>query len=58
MTPGLVSIPLPGDLAVGPVYGMAVSGQSLVALRLALLMLSLEGPAIVARNGRPPIAGP
>lgn len=56
--PGLVSIPLPDALEVGPVYGLAVSGQSAAAMRLALFMLSPDGQAILAENGLLPIAGP
>ncbi len=56
--PGLVAIPLPDDLEVGPVYGLAVSGRSPAAMRLALFMLSAEGQAILAAGGLLPITGP
>jgi ABC-type molybdate transport system substrate-binding protein len=54
--PGLVSVPLPADLTVGPAYGMVVLTDSTVAARFALFVMSEEGQAILARYGFQPVA--
>jgi molybdate transport system substrate-binding protein len=54
--PGLVSVPLPADLTVGPAYGMVVLTNSPVAARFALFVMSEAGQAILARYGFQPVA--
>lgn len=56
--PGLVSVPLPPDLMVGPAYGMVVLTNNPVAARFALFVMSEQGQAILARNGFVPVAVP
>lgn len=53
--PGLVSIPLPDSLEVGPVYGLAVLTARPEAARLALFMLSDAGQAILVKGGLLPL---
>lgn len=53
--PGLVSLPLPDVLEVGPVYGLAVLTTRPEAARLALFMLSGQGQAILAHAGLLPL---
>jgi ABC-type molybdate transport system substrate-binding protein len=53
--PGLVSIPVPDALEVGPVYGLAILSDRPEAARLALFMLSDAGQAIIARSGLLPV---
>ena len=53
--PGLVSIPVPDTLEVGPVYGLAVLSARPEAARLALFMLSTSGQAILAKAGLLPL---
>ncbi len=53
--PGLVSVPLPDTLEVGPVYGLAILSDRPEAARLALFMLSERGQAILARGGLLPL---
>jgi len=48
---GLVSLPLPDALEVGPVYGLAVLSDKPDAMRFALFMLSQPGQAILAQGG-------
>lgn len=54
--PGLVSVPLPPELTVGPAYGMVVLTDNPIALRFALFVVSEEGQAILARHGFQPVA--
>jgi ABC-type molybdate transport system substrate-binding protein len=49
--PGLVSLPVPDELEVGPVYGLAVLSTSPEAARLALFMLSEQGQAMLRQAG-------
>jgi ABC-type molybdate transport system substrate-binding protein len=49
--PGLVSLEVPPALDPRPVYGVAVLSDRPEVLRLALLLLSEEGQALVTRNG-------
>ncbi len=53
--PGLVSIPVPDALEVGPVYGLAVLSDRPEAARLALFMVSERGQAILAQAGLLPL---
>ncbi len=53
--PGLISMPVPDALEVGPVYGMAVLSDRPEAARLALFMVSEKGQAILARGGLLPL---
>jgi ABC-type molybdate transport system substrate-binding protein len=53
--PGLVSLPVPDNLEVGPVYGLAVMSERPEAARLALFMLSETGQAILKAGGLLPI---
>jgi ABC-type molybdate transport system substrate-binding protein len=53
--PGLVSLPVPDDLEVGPVYGLAVMSDRPEAAKLALFMLSETGQAILTAGGLLPI---
>ena len=53
--PGLVSLPVPAELEVGPVYGLAILSDSPEAARLALFMLSDKGQAMLARAGLMPL---
>jgi len=52
---GLVSLPVPDALEVGPVYGMAVLSEKPEAMRLALFMLSKPGQAILVQGGLLPL---
>lgn len=52
---GLVSIPLPESLEVGPVYGLVVLSNRPEAARLALFMVSEQGQAILEKAGLLPL---
>lgn len=54
--PGLVSIPLPDALEVGPIYGLTVLSARPEAAQLALFMVSERGQAILAQGGLLPLA--
>ena len=54
--PGLVSVPLPPELTVGPAYGMIVLTDSRLAARFALFVMSEQGQSILARHGFHPVA--
>jgi molybdate transport system substrate-binding protein len=56
--PGLVSVPLPADLTVGPAYGMIVLTDSPLAARFALFVMSERGQGILAHAGFSPVALP
>jgi hypothetical protein len=45
--PGLVAVPLPPELAVGPAYGMVLLDAKPVTLRFATFVLSRAGPGPV-----------
>jgi molybdate transport system substrate-binding protein len=49
------SVPFPPDLEPKPVYGMAVLSAKPAALRVALLLVSEQGQAILAQAGLLPI---
>ncbi len=49
--PGLVSLPVPDDLEVGPVYGLAILSTNPDAGRLALFMLSEQGQTMLRQAG-------
>ncbi len=53
--PGLISLPVPDALEVGPVYGLAILSPRPEAARLALFMLSERGQDILARGGLLPV---
>lgn len=52
--PGLVSVPVPPALSVGPAYGLTVLSDKPLAARFALFVLSEPGQAILARHGFDP----
>ena len=56
--PGLVAVPLPPDLEVGPEYGLTVLSNNPAAARFALFVLSEPGQAILVRYGLLPVAPP
>ncbi len=51
--PGITTVEMPPELAVGAEYGLTVlrAGNAQTALPLALYMLSTDGQAILARYG-------
>ncbi len=53
--PGLVSIPVPDALEVGPVYGLALLSDRPDAQRLALFIVSEHGQRILAAAGLLPL---
>ena len=53
--PELVTIDVPPALDPHPMYGLAVLSDRPEVLRLAVLLLSEEGQALVARNGLVPV---
>ncbi|MGI4797873.1 MAG: substrate-binding domain-containing protein [Janthinobacterium lividum] len=53
--PGLVSVPVPETLEVGPVYGLAILSDWPEAARLALFMLSEAGQKILSDGGLLPL---
>jgi ABC-type molybdate transport system substrate-binding protein len=54
--PGLVSLPVPQPLSVGPAYGMIVLSENPLAARFALFIMSEQGQAILAHQGFDPVA--
>jgi ABC-type molybdate transport system substrate-binding protein len=54
--PGLVNIPLPPELAVGPAYGMVLLTSKPVALRFAAFVMSETGQAALQAHGFDPVA--
>jgi ABC-type molybdate transport system substrate-binding protein len=53
--PDLASLEVPAALDPQPVYGLAVLSDRPEVLRLALLLLSEQGQALIARNGLLPL---
>ena len=53
--PDLVSVEVPPALDPHPMYGLAVLSDRPEVLRLAVLLLSEQGQALVARNGLLPV---
>ncbi len=53
--PGLVSLPVPDALEVGPIYGMAILSTRPEVLELALSLLAAPGQAILAHGGLLPL---
>jgi molybdate transport system substrate-binding protein len=53
----LTALPFPPGLEPGPVYGMAVLSARPAALRVALLLLSEDGQAILTQAGLLPLLG-
>ena len=54
----LASFPVPSRLDPHPVDGMAVLSGRAQAMRVALLLLSEKGQAMIARQGLVPVSGP
>jgi len=54
--PGLVSVPLPAALDVGPAYGMVLLNAKPVTLRFAAFVMSETGQAVLAAHGFDPTA--
>jgi molybdate transport system substrate-binding protein len=54
--PGLVAVPLPPELAVGPAYGMVLLDAKPVTLRFATFVLSEAGQALLKAHGFDPVA--
>ena len=54
---GLTSLVVPPKLDPHPVYGMAVLSNKPEAMRVALLLLSEKGQAIIAQEGLVPLTG-
>jgi ABC-type molybdate transport system substrate-binding protein len=54
--PGLTSLQVPPKLDPHPLYGIAVLSSRPQAMRVALLLLSDKGQAIIAQNGLVPVA--
>ena len=54
--PGLVSVHLPPNLAVGPAYGMVLMTSKPVTYRFAAYMMSEAGQAILHAHGFDPVA--
>jgi len=55
---GLVNVPLPPSLTVGPAYGLIVLSEQPLAARFALFVLSERGQAILRQYGFDPIGIP
>jgi molybdate transport system substrate-binding protein len=53
--PEVAALPFPPELEPGPVYGLALLSTKPAAMRVALLLLSDDGQAIIARAGLLPI---
>jgi molybdate transport system substrate-binding protein len=53
--PGLVAVPLPPELAVGPAYGMVLLDAKPVTLRFATFVLSETGQALLKAHGFDPV---
>ena len=56
--PGLVSVPVPELLSVGPAYGMVVLSDRPAAARFALFVVSEQGQAILQKFGFEPVGLP
>jgi molybdate transport system substrate-binding protein len=56
--PELTSLVVPANLDPHPVYGVAVLSAKPEALRIALLLLSEKGQAIIAKQGLVPLTDP
>jgi molybdate transport system substrate-binding protein len=56
--PGLVNVPLPPSLTVGPAYGLIVLSDQPLATRFALFVLSEQGQEVLRQHGFDPIALP
>jgi molybdate transport system substrate-binding protein len=54
--PGLVSVPLPYELAVGPAYGMVLLNTKAVTFRFATFVMSEVGQTILKSHGFEPVA--
>jgi hypothetical protein len=54
--PGLVSVPLPAELSVGPAYGMILLNSKPVTLRFAAFVMSEAGQVILQAHGFDPVA--
>ena len=56
--PELTSLVVPANLDPHPIYGIAVLSAKPEAMRIALLLLSEKGQAIIARQGLVPLTDP
>jgi ABC-type molybdate transport system substrate-binding protein len=56
--PELTSLLVPANLDPHPIYGVAVLSAKPEAMRIALLLLSEKGQAIIARQGLVPLTDP
>jgi molybdate transport system substrate-binding protein len=56
--PGLVNVPLPPSLTVGPAYGLIVLSDQPLAAHFAPFVLSEQGQEILRQHGFDPIALP
>ena len=54
--PGLVVVPLPPELSVGPAYGMVLLNTKPLTLRFATFVMSEGGQAIMKAHGFDPVA--
>jgi ABC-type molybdate transport system substrate-binding protein len=54
--PGLVVVPLPAELAVGPAYGMVLLNTKPLTLRFAAFVMSEGGQAVIKVHGFDPVA--
>jgi len=54
--PGLVVVPLPPELSVGPAYGMVLLNIKPLTLRFATFVMSEGGQAIMKAHGFDPVA--
>jgi ABC-type molybdate transport system substrate-binding protein len=54
--PGLVVVPLPAALSVGPAYGMVLLNTKPLTLRFATFIMSEGGQAIMKAHGFDPVA--
>src|SRR5215475_135515 len=54
--PGLVVVPVPAELAVGPAYGMVLLNAKPLTMRFATFILSEGGQAVMKAHGFDPVA--
>jgi molybdate transport system substrate-binding protein len=55
---GLVNVPLPPELTVGPAYGLVVLSEHRLAAQFALFVLSERGQTILRQHGFDPVGLP
>ncbi|SRR5579871_725828 len=54
--PGLIVVPLPPELSVGPAYGMVLLNAKPLTLRFATFVMSDTGQAVMKSHGFDPVA--